>query len=152
MVYNSREKMHHLATVKVKAMKSTIHKSWHNNAYRRTAICVAVFAVALLNAAFAEVYTWTGSTSAIWNKTDANWDKGVWVDGNIAKFPDGVSVTDITLGADVTATLTGARAATAGEEVWALDVKANEDAMLRLGASALPVFAVEETSGLIQKK
>ena len=50
------------------------------------------------------------------------------------------------------ATLTGERAVTAGEEVWALDVKANEDAMLRLGASALPVFAAEETSGLMQKE
>ena len=53
--------------------------------------------------AMADTYTWTGAASATWNKTDANWDKGVWVDGNIAKFPDGVSVKDITLGADVTA-------------------------------------------------
>ena len=49
-------------------------------------------------------------------------------------------------------TLTGERSVTTGAEVWSLDVKADEDAMLRLGASALPVFAVEETSGLVQKK
>ena len=50
------------------------------------------------------------------------------------------------------ATLTGERSVTTGAEVWSIDVKADEDAMLRLGASALPVFAVEETSGLVQKK
>ena len=49
-------------------------------------------------------------------------------------------------------TLTGERSVTTGAEVWSLDVKADEDAMLRLGASALPVFAAEEMSGLVQKK
>ena len=63
----------------------------------------ATYCVALVSAANADVYTWTGSASGVWNKTDANWDKGVWVDGNIAVFPSGVSVKDITLGADVTA-------------------------------------------------
>ena len=63
----------------------------------------ATYCVALVSSASAEVYTWTGSASDVWNKTDANWDKGVWVDGNIAKFPDGASARDITLGADVTA-------------------------------------------------
>ena len=63
----------------------------------------ATYCVALVSSANAEVYTWTGSASDVWNKTDANWDKGVWVDGNIASFPDGVSAKDITLGADVTA-------------------------------------------------
>ena len=63
----------------------------------------ATYCVALVSAANADVYTWTGSASGVWNKTDANWDKGVWVDGNIASFPSDVSVKDITLGADVTA-------------------------------------------------
>jgi hypothetical protein len=63
----------------------------------------ATYCVALVSSANAEVYTWTGSASGTWNKTDANWDKGVWVDGNIASFPSGVSVKDITLGADVVA-------------------------------------------------
>lgn len=69
-----------------------------------TALAAATtYCVALVSSANAEVYTWTGSASDVWNKTDANWDKGVWVDGNIASFPSGVSAKDITLGADVTA-------------------------------------------------
>ena len=44
----------------------------------------------------ADTYTWTGSASAAWNKTDANWDKGVWVDGNVARFPAGASLTNST--------------------------------------------------------
>ena len=75
----------------------------------------ATYCVALVSSANAEVYTWTGSASGVWNKTDANWDKGVWVDGNIASFPDGVSAKDITLGADVTAS--GVRIASGG---WSL--------------------------------
>ena len=46
-------------------------------------------------------------------------------------------------------TLTGERD-TAEAEVWSLGIKAVEDVMLRLGASVLPVLAVEETSGLVQ--
>ena len=68
-----------------------------------TALAAATYCLALVNGASAEVYTWTGAASDVWNKTDANWDKGVWVDGNIASFPSGVSAKDITLGADVTA-------------------------------------------------
>ena len=65
---------------------------------------VAVLTAALATiTSSAETYTWTGAASGVWNKTDANWDKGVWVDGNIAKFPDDVSVKDIVLGEDVTA-------------------------------------------------
>ena len=65
--------------------------------------CTVLMSAMLANtmSVFADTYTWTGAASATWNKTDANWDKGAWVDGNIAKFPDGVSVKDITLGADV---------------------------------------------------
>ena len=54
--------------------------------------------------ALADTYTWTGSASAVWDKTTANWDKGVWVDGNVAKFPASVSRKNITLGADVSVT------------------------------------------------
>ncbi len=61
-------------------------------------VCLAAVAA---GAAFADTYTWTGSASAAWNKTDANWDKGVWVDGNVARFPAGASLTNITLEADV---------------------------------------------------
>ena len=67
------------------------------------ALSLMTCAVIVANAALADVYKWTGSASAVWNKTDANWDKGVWVDGNIAEFPSGTSANDITLGADVTA-------------------------------------------------
>ena len=49
------------------------------------------------------------------------------------------------------ATLTGEREAAAAAEVWSLDVKAFEDVVLRLGASALPIFAMEETTGLVQR-
>ena len=45
-------------------------------------------------------------------------------------------------------TLTGERE-NAPAEVWSLDVKANEDVMLRLGASVLPILATEATSGLV---
>ena len=69
------------------------------NATLRTLAASAAFAAAT---ATADTYTWTGASSAVWNKTDANWDKGVWVDGNVAVFPSGVSNKDITLGADVT--------------------------------------------------
>lgn len=46
-------------------------------------------------------------------------------------------------------TLTGERNM-APAEVWSLDIKADEDVMLRLGASVLPVLAVEETAGFVQ--
>ena len=45
-----------------------------------------IWAAIAANAVLADIYTWTGSASDVWNKTDANWDKGVWVDGNIAAF------------------------------------------------------------------
>ena len=74
------------------------------NATLRTLAASAAFAAATGAplAASADTYTWTGASSAVWNKTDANWDKGAWVDGNVAVFPSGVSNKDITLGADVT--------------------------------------------------
>ncbi|MBR2839453.1 MAG: right-handed parallel beta-helix repeat-containing protein [Kiritimatiellae bacterium] len=40
---------------------------------------------------------------------------------------------------------------TAAAEVWSIDVKASEDVLLRLGASSLPVFAMEETTGLVPR-
>lgn len=49
------------------------------------------------------------------------------------------------------ATLTGKRE-DAPSEVWSLDVKADEDVMLRLGASVLPILAGEEAVGLVQTK
>ena len=66
----------------------------------RKLMCLHVSMVlAFANTLLADVYTWTGSASSIWNKTDNNWDKGVWVDGNEAVFPAGA---EVTLGEDVT--------------------------------------------------
>lgn len=62
----------------------------------------ATAAIAAATSVTADTYKWTGASSAVWNNTDANWDKGVWVDGNVAEFPSNVSSKDITLGADVT--------------------------------------------------
>ena len=49
------------------------------------------------------------------------------------------------------ATLTAERE-TSVAEVWSLDIKAVEDVKLRLGASVTPLFATEETSGLVPSK
>ena len=49
------------------------------------------------------------------------------------------------------ATLTAERE-TVGPEVWSIDIKAVEDVKLRLGSSVTPLFATEETSGLVPPK
>ena len=49
------------------------------------------------------------------------------------------------------ATLTAEREMTA-PEIWSIDIKAVEDVNLRLGSSVTPLFATEETSGLLPQK
>ena len=49
------------------------------------------------------------------------------------------------------AALTSDRGIAAAAEVWSLEVDAEEDVMLRLGASVLPVFAVEEAAGFAKE-
>ena len=89
--------------------QSSTSNSQSENNQGKTEMNTGNKVVAVLTAALAaltssaDTYTWTGAASATWNKTDANWDKGVWVDGSVAKFPDGVSVKDIVLGEDITA-------------------------------------------------
>jgi len=98
-------------------------------------ICTA----AVAPVALADTYTWTGAASATWNKTDANWDKGVWVDGNIAKFPDGVFVKDINLGADVTASgieIASGNWSLGGTHVLTISISGGGNALLSQTSSA----------------
>lgn len=58
-----------------------------------TSKCIARTFLFLASALFAtapsiaqDVYTWTGSASLNWNTTDANWDRGAWIDPATAPF------------------------------------------------------------------
>ena len=63
-------------------------------------VCLAAVAA---GAAFADTYTWTGAASSAWNKTDANWDKGVWVE--VSAGTHAIFAGALAFGADATAEL-----------------------------------------------
>lgn len=88
-------------------MKTTL-KSKRKPKHAGLAAFFMVVASAILPCATkAGTYTWIGGNSGTWDKTSPNWSDGTtsgvaWQDGNTAVFPGNVSVTNVTLGVDVT--------------------------------------------------